>query len=98
HDQYELAVVCAGNDDELLHANGRADGPELRVRCSRDRDCYSDNPRICAAILQSYRELLGRSHAWHRLCSVAALDRRHAAALRAGRDSEPPSLPDNPDT
>ena len=45
HDEYELAVVRGRDDDELLHADGRARVPQFRLGRRRDRPRYRVHPR-----------------------------------------------------
>ena len=88
HDQHELAIVRAGNHGELLRADGRTCGPELRFRRRRYRGCCRVDTRICPAQREDDRKLLGRCDAVHALHSASDFDRGRPVLRVAGIDSK----------
>ena len=48
--QHQLAVVRAGNHDELSRADGGADGAQLRLRGNRHRARHRADPRLRPAL------------------------------------------------
>ena len=60
--EHELAELRRRVDDEPSHADGRADGPELRVGGSRPHRRGRARARAHSAPLGDDRELLGRPH------------------------------------
>ena len=59
--QHQLAVLRAGNHDELPRADGRADGAQFRLGGDRHRAGAGADPRLCAARGEDDRQFLGRS-------------------------------------
>ena len=97
HDQHELAIVRAGNHDELLRADGSACGPELRFRRGRYRGCCCADTRIRAAQREDDRKLLGRYDAVHALHSASDFDRGRSVLRVAGIHSELQTVRDGAD-
>ena len=85
HDEHELAVVRRRDHDELLRADGGADGPELRLGRGRHRDRDRAGSRLCAAGDEDHRQLLGGLHARDGLRPAAARrsSRRWSSCRRA---------------
>ena len=82
--QHELAGLRRRDDDELSHADGRADRAQLRLGGHRHRAGDRADPRLRAALGADRRQFLGRSDALHALRPAAALDRRGAGPGLAG--------------
>ncbi len=78
HDEYQLAGLFAGHDDELLDANGCSRRPELCFRRGGNCRCRCPNSRICAAHCENDREFLGGCHPLHALYLDAHLHTGHA--------------------
>ena len=72
HDEYQLAVVFAGYDDELLRADGGSRRPELCVRRSGNCRRHRSDSRLRAAHDEDNRKFLGGCHPLHRLHPAAA--------------------------
>ena len=90
--QHQLAVLRAGNDDELLVADGRADGAQLRLGRDRHRAGGRADPRLRAALGAGHRQFLGRSDPLHALRPAADLDRRRRCSS-SGRACRRTSAP-----
>ena len=63
HDQHQLAELRRRDHAQLLHPDGRAHGPQLRLGCGRHRHGHRAHPRLRAAVGADRRQLLGRSDA-----------------------------------
>ena len=81
--QHQLAVVRARDDDELSHADGGADGAQLRLGRHRHRARHRADPRLRAAFGAHARQFLGRSDPLRALHPAADLDRRRAGVHRS---------------
>ena len=88
HHQHQLAVLHARNHHELLHPDGRAGHPQFLLGGRGHRGGHRVGARLRAPLGEDARQLLGGFHARHALHPAADLDRRRAAAVLAGRDSE----------
>ena len=80
-----------------LTPDGRARGPQLRVRGGRRRGRRRAHPRDRPAALEHPRQLLGRPHPHDRARPASAGDRLHARAREPGRRPELPRLADRHD-
>ena len=79
HHQHELAGIQRRIDHELLHADGRARVPQLRVGRSGNRRCDCLHSRYRSQRAGHHRQLLGRSRTEPRCGS----SRRSASSLRS---------------
>ena len=91
--QHQLARLRRRIDDELPDADAGADGSELPLRRHRNRRRHCAGPRLRGPFCRLDRQLLGRHHAHHRLCTAAAVAAVGMRAGEPGRDSEPVALP-----
>ena len=85
HDQHQLAGVQRRVDDELLHADGRARVPQLRVGGGRHRGRHRLHPRHRAEGEGHDRQLLGRPGARRRsgCCCRSRSSARCSSSRRA---------------
>jgi hypothetical protein len=86
--QHQLAGLRWRDHHELPDADARPGCAELRVGGHRHGRAGGADSRPDARVGAGHRELLGRSHALHRLRAAAALARPRALARVAGRGAD----------
>ena len=90
--QHELAILRAGNHDELPRADGGAHRAQLPFRRHRHRARGGAHPRFLAPPIQHGRQFLGRYDPVHALRAAAGLHRGWPVLRLAGHAAEPARL------
>src|SRR5262249_19892780 len=92
YDQYQLAELCPGNDDELSDPDGGSFVSQLRFGGGRDFPGHRLYPGDRAAGERYAGKFLGRSDEGVALGPFALLPGRRAASGLAGRCAKPAAL------
>ena len=83
--QYELAILCRRDHDELFKPDGRHHGSFVSLRRVRNSSRGGAHSRLCAATISDDWQFLGRSHPRHALHSAPDLRAGGSLSHFAGR-------------